>query len=615
MKYSKFTIKNFKGIQSLEIDLSKYPNGNIFPLVGLNESGKTSILEAINFFQNFNEISDDELFNFIPKSKSSNFTGIIEISASILLENNNTQNIADKIKEKFSYLEEEIKIITITRKWSFENAKFQKKESDSWVFNEMGIFVKKRSDGNFKNLHTEDNALWNEVVSEIKKDLPKILYFQNFLFDFPEWIYLENIDSLSNKNEEDKLVLTEYKNIIDDVLKCINLKNSANDFLTKLKSQQPEDISAANSIVTQIETILNCKIIEKWKSIFPNKPITQIKVIKNQFVNEGVSMSIETSVGGIGFKVNQGSLGFRWFFTFILFTEFRKKREGENGEYLFLFDEPASNLHESAQKELLSIFLDISNGAKIIYSTHSPYLIDDKNILNSFIVKDEGKKDDQDLFYTQDIKAYQYRHFSSGDSFDNPKHTMHFKTLLDALEFKEHMFNPKTNIILTEGKFDYYTFKWIKEILADTSDFNFYPGSGVSAYDQLLRDYLANNKKFIAIFDADGDLTKENGKGKYWKRKYTEDVSEELKDRIFTLEQIDLLFDNFTTENLFRDEDKIKIQKLFIPESLIYDKGKFNSVIQQCYIDKTEIELSQKTKENFKKIFEFIKNKFTQLEN
>ena len=177
------------------------------------------------------------------------------------------------------------------------------------------------------------------------------------------------------------------------------------------------------------------------------------------------------------------------------------------------------------------------------------------------------------------------------------------------------MFNPKTNIILTEGKFDYYTFKWIKEILADTSDFNFYPGSGVSAYDQLLRDYLANNKKFIAIFDADGDLTKENGKGKYWKRKYTEDVSEELKDRIFTLEQIDLLFDNFTTENLFRDEDKIKIQKLFIPESLIYDKGKFNSVIQQCYIDKTEIELSQKTKENFKKIFEFIKNKFTQLEN
>ena len=37
------------------------------------------------------------------------------------------------------------------------------------------------------------------------------------------------------------------------------------------------------------------------------------KSYKNQFVNDGVSISIETSVGGVSFKVNQGSLGFRWF--------------------------------------------------------------------------------------------------------------------------------------------------------------------------------------------------------------------------------------------------------------------------------------------------------------
>lgn len=33
MKYSKFTIKNFKGIQDAELDLVKYPNGNIFPVI------------------------------------------------------------------------------------------------------------------------------------------------------------------------------------------------------------------------------------------------------------------------------------------------------------------------------------------------------------------------------------------------------------------------------------------------------------------------------------------------------------------------------------------------------------------------------------------------------
>ncbi|MEK7624153.1 MAG: AAA family ATPase [Patescibacteria group bacterium] len=615
MKYLKFTIKKFKGIQDLEIDLSRYPNGSIFPLVGLNESGKTTILEAINFFQNFTEFKNEELFNFMPKAKATNFSEKIEISAYISLETEESQSISKKIKEKFAYIESDIKNILITRKWVFKNAKFENKDNDVWLFNEKDIFVKKRSDGNFKNLHNEDNALWLEVIAEIKKDLPKILYFQNFLFDFPEWIYLENIDSLLNKNEEDKKVLTEYKNIIDDILKYTNSKNSVNDFLVKLKSQSPEDISASNSIIAQIETILNSKIIDKWKSIFPNKPVTQIKVIKNQFVNDGVSISIETSVGGVSFKVNQGSLGFRWFFAFILFTEFRKKREGENGEYLFLFDEPASNLHESAQKELLKIFSDISNGAKITYSTHSPYLIDDKNILNSFIVKDEGKKDDNDLFYVQDIKAYQYRNFVSSDSLENANHIMHFKPLLDALDFKEHIFTPQNNIVLLEGKFDYYTLRWMKENLSNADDFNFYPGSSINKYDQLLRDYLANNKKFIAIFDADGDLTKENGKGKYWQKKYIEDVSEELKNRVFVLSQIDLSFDNFTTESLFADEDKLKLQKLFDAGALNYNKGQFNSAVQQCYLGKTAIDLSQQTINNFKKVFDFIKDKFTQLEN
>ncbi len=50
MRYTKFTIKKFKGIEELELDLTKYPVGKIFPLVGLNESGKTTILEAIIFF-------------------------------------------------------------------------------------------------------------------------------------------------------------------------------------------------------------------------------------------------------------------------------------------------------------------------------------------------------------------------------------------------------------------------------------------------------------------------------------------------------------------------------------------------------------------------------------
>ena len=57
MELVKITIKNFKGINYLEFNLSKSPHNNVYTLVGINESGKTTILEAINFFE-YNDEKD-----------------------------------------------------------------------------------------------------------------------------------------------------------------------------------------------------------------------------------------------------------------------------------------------------------------------------------------------------------------------------------------------------------------------------------------------------------------------------------------------------------------------------------------------------------------------------
>ena len=50
MRYLKFRIENFKGIKETEVDLRTSTGANVFSLVGLNESGKTTILEAIHSF-------------------------------------------------------------------------------------------------------------------------------------------------------------------------------------------------------------------------------------------------------------------------------------------------------------------------------------------------------------------------------------------------------------------------------------------------------------------------------------------------------------------------------------------------------------------------------------
>src|SRR3954470_16937703 len=97
MKFSEFIIKNFKGIEDITFNLNKSPSANIYTLVGLNESGKTTILEAINLFNpNDRGLSALEVpgavikdYNeLIPISKRDNFNDIIKITVKLELEVN-----------------------------------------------------------------------------------------------------------------------------------------------------------------------------------------------------------------------------------------------------------------------------------------------------------------------------------------------------------------------------------------------------------------------------------------------------------------------------------------------------------------------------------------------
>ncbi|WP_261925794.1 AAA family ATPase [Methylorubrum sp. GM97] len=54
MKFTGFKIENFKGIDKAIISL-KPAGSNVYTLIGLNESGKTTVLEAISTFDLYND--------------------------------------------------------------------------------------------------------------------------------------------------------------------------------------------------------------------------------------------------------------------------------------------------------------------------------------------------------------------------------------------------------------------------------------------------------------------------------------------------------------------------------------------------------------------------------
>jgi len=81
---------------------------------------------------------------------------------------------------------------------------------------------------------------------------------------------------------------------------------------------------------------------------------------------------------GVKIELEGRSKGFQWFFSFYLI--FLVESEEGHKDAILLLDEPGLHLHPTAQQELIAFFEKLSDANQLIYTTHSPFLIDGENI-------------------------------------------------------------------------------------------------------------------------------------------------------------------------------------------------------------------------------------------
>ena len=300
------------------------------------------------------------------------------------------------------------------------------------------------------------------------------------------------------------------------------------------------------------------------------------------------------------YYISERSLGFKWFFTFLLFTEFRKNRKTDIGETLFLLDEPASNLHSTAQKKLLDKFSELVHNSRLIYTTHSHHLINPLWLNGTYIVKNQAinyqSAFDFDTNETN-IKAIIYKQFVSA----NPTQQDYFQPILDSLNHQPGLLEKIPEIILTEGKFDYYILKYVNEVLLNTKfkQLHFYPGSGADGNDQVIKLYMAWGRNFKILLD--GDKGGERAKARYLKL-----FGSEINSQIVTYVDLNKTWD-FPVERIFTDDERLKITQMFDPICKTFDKSKFNTSIQNLFSAKTKIPLDPKTVKIFETIYTRLK--------
>jgi predicted ATPase len=106
--------------------------------------------------------------------------------------------------------------------------------------------------------------------------------------------------------------------------------------------------------------------------------------------NDELKLRIRDDRHQLSLPFSEHSTGFRWFFSFLAaFSEFEKP----GTRVIILLDEPALGLHARAQADFLR-FIDerlSQDGRQVIYTTHSPFMVQPGKLERVRLVFDEGR--------------------------------------------------------------------------------------------------------------------------------------------------------------------------------------------------------------------------------
>ncbi|MCI0561255.1 MAG: AAA family ATPase, partial [Nitrososphaera sp.] len=216
-------------------------------------------------------------------------------------------------------------------------------------------------------------------VADLLKDrLPKFLYFTEYY----KLYGLVSINELISRQQSSNV---EFGHRI--FLALLNLANSSPETITQT--------ARLEQLIMELEAIsagLTDEIFTFWSQ---NSHLD----VKFQFdmarpgdpapFNDGYVFSTRIYNRRHRATVNfdERSTGFVWFFSFLVWFSQAKRNYGDN--LIILLDEPGLSLHGTAQHDLLRyINKRLRPDHQVIYTTHSPFMIDVENIFSVRTVED-----------------------------------------------------------------------------------------------------------------------------------------------------------------------------------------------------------------------------------
>ena len=412
MQLKKIRIQNFQSV----IDSNEFEVGDVTCLVGKNEAGKTAMLKALYRLNPLNpqDSNYDATHNYPRKdfavyeseaAKDPNKAANV-VTGTFLLDEKDIEEISSLLG-KDSLPDREL---TLTLSRGYSNAlrvgqldlleepairhlisSYDLPESTAARLRQLStahamLDSMQKDDNDIPQAEKLVEAL--EAIQErglsffvyqtlLKERVPKFLYFDEYY----QMKGQDNLDSLLERTQSGTLEDSDHP-----LLGLIGLAGLRLDTIVSADNTETliARLEAAGNRLTQ-------SVLRYWSQ---NSHLRMRFDIREARPQDGPGMNRGTNIWGrvedtrhmVSTALGTRSKGFVWFFSFLAWYD-KLRRDGEN--LILLLDEPGLSLHGRAQADLLSYFeQELRPHHQLIYTTHSPFMVDPGHFDRVRIVQD-----------------------------------------------------------------------------------------------------------------------------------------------------------------------------------------------------------------------------------
>jgi predicted ATP-dependent endonuclease of OLD family len=444
LRLRKFRVQAFRCIH----DSGDIVVGDLAAFVGRNESGKTTILQALSLLDKDEIVSELDLCDEMTERLKSEIR-IVEGDFEL------NRDETEIIKERFPDLQlKNLKIFRTNKnpevQYDFGDIRISKEEEESiecWhnITKQLLNFVESIPNYISRKLYVDffvDNTLkdkkiiqaeldefnrsildiaadeqqviseWEETYSDIIKNIKKISSdntksneLKNFIGEtlHPRFVYFSDYKKiLGNINLTE--FIKEYENASSDGVEYVEGFDRAETvrnllYLAELEIEKLDELKNSPSKLIKFLGTASKNLTQRLNPSWKGEPLhVELRLNPGNILSVVISdVHKDGTITNTGL-LNRRAEGFKWTFSFIV-NFAAETQKSELKEAILLLDEPARNLHPTQQMGISDLLKNLAGSNQVLYATHSPFMIFDYTPGNLLVVELDRKKHLSKIFY------------------------------------------------------------------------------------------------------------------------------------------------------------------------------------------------------------------------